>query len=369
MGGTPNVTGMMADPDFQGLSLSDKRAALGKVTGDKSFASLSDADTMQFISKFPQKTSPEQQAPNALAQAQGMFPKPGMGLPPGGKELPPAGREFEGGNSYVSMSPTGIATSPLIPAKTQVQVIGAGLGGQAMAGLPGAASLPTALRMLGTASGAGLGAGAGTVVGGGSPKEALGTAAGTTAVTMAIEPLGPFLKWLTSSKTAGAEALQVASTKAGSAPVELSARTDELVDKLVEQSKLGGKPIKVISDLLERVGPSTRQAAEAQPGPLTYNEARILQGNISSLSAEEQAGLKATQKGLMKQLANSFSQDVQAAADKAGIGEEHAFGMKEFATASARNRALVKAGKTVAAGAGVYGAEQLIKKGIGALKP
>jgi hypothetical protein len=164
-----------------------------------------------------------------------------------------------------------------------------------------------------------------------------------------------FLKWLTSSKTAGAAALQQASVKAGSAPVELSPKTNELVDKLVEQSKLGGKPIKVINDLLERVGPSTKQAAEATPGPLTYDEARILQGNISSLSTEEQMGLKGTQKGLMKQLAGSFAGDVQKAADSAGIGEEHALGMKEYALASSRNRVLAKAGKYAATTAGVAG--------------
>ena len=58
MGGTPNVAGMIADPDFQGLSPADKRAALGKLTGDNSFASLNDGETMQFISRF-QKPIPD----------------------------------------------------------------------------------------------------------------------------------------------------------------------------------------------------------------------------------------------------------------------------------------------------------------------
>ena len=90
--------------------------------------------------------------------------------------------------------------------------------------------------------------------------------------------------------------------------IELSPRTNELVDDLVQQAKLGGKPIKVINDLLERVGPSTKLPAEAPPNPLTYDEARILQSNISQLSTEEAMGLKGSQKGLLKQLAGSFSQ-------------------------------------------------------------
>jgi polyhydroxyalkanoate synthesis regulator phasin len=178
----------------------------------------------------------------------------------------------------------------------------------------------------------------------------------------------PFLKWLLASKTAGAAALQQASAKAGSAPVELSARTNEIVDELVQHGKLGGKIPKVVSDLLERVGPSTKTAAEATSNPLTYNEARILQSNISSLSTEEQMALKGGQKGLMKQLANSFASDVQKAADSAGAGEEHAFGMKEYATASARNRMLVKAGKVAGIGGAGYMAEQAIRKGIEAVK-
>jgi len=177
--------------------------------------------------------------------------------------------------------------------------------------------------------------------------------------------ISPFLKWLTASKSVGARALQAASEKAGSAPVELSPATNELVDKIVQQGKSGGTIPKVVTDLLDRVGPSTRQAAEAVPGPLTYDEARLFQGNLSTLSAAEQQTLKGTQKGLIKQLAGSFSQDVQNAADAAGAGPEHAIGMKEYATASARNRTLVKAGKgaaaTAGAGASITAAHELWK--------
>jgi hypothetical protein len=54
----PNVAGMIADPDFQGLAPADKRAALTKLTGDQSFSSLNDGETMQFVSRFPKAPTP-----------------------------------------------------------------------------------------------------------------------------------------------------------------------------------------------------------------------------------------------------------------------------------------------------------------------
>src|SRR5947208_17021205 len=73
MGGTPNIAGMIADPDFQGHSPADKPAALGKVTGDNSFASLNDGETMQFISRF------QKPIPDAAAQAKARFQPGGAG--------------------------------------------------------------------------------------------------------------------------------------------------------------------------------------------------------------------------------------------------------------------------------------------------
>lgn len=167
--------------------------------------------------------------------------------------------------------------------------------------------------------------------------------------------LSPFLKWLMASKSVGAKALQVASQKAGNAPVELSPRTNEIVEEIVREGKSGGTVPKVITDLLDRVGPSTRQAAEATPGPLTYNEARSFQSNASQLSAAEQMSLKGKMKSLIPEFAKSFGKDVQSAADAAGAGPEHAIGMQEYATASARNRTLTKTAKVAGIGGGTIG--------------
>lgn len=47
-----DVKGLVNDPAFQSLSPTDQRAALAGVTGDKSFASLGDDETKQFVSHF-----------------------------------------------------------------------------------------------------------------------------------------------------------------------------------------------------------------------------------------------------------------------------------------------------------------------------
>jgi hypothetical protein len=48
----PDVKGLIADPDFQKLPPVQQRQALQGVTGDQSFASLSDADTTHFITSL-----------------------------------------------------------------------------------------------------------------------------------------------------------------------------------------------------------------------------------------------------------------------------------------------------------------------------
>lgn len=247
--------------------------------------------------------------------------------------------------------------------KEALSLAGASIGGGAA---QGAGMLPRLLRIGGAGAGGAIGSVAGAAVSGQAPdpNEALRTGGSLALGQAGGEVLSPFLKWLASSKTVGAKLLQRASTKAGDAPVELSAETNRLVDEIVKEGKSGSRTPKIISDLLDRLGPSTRQAAEAEPGPLTYNEARSFQSN-TGLSVSEQMDLKGRMKSLMPQFAKSFSQDVQEAADRAGVGAEHAQGMKEFATASARNRALAKAAKyggfTVGAGA----AEAIIRRALG----
>jgi len=52
-----DISGLVADPQFQSLPPADKRAALQGVTGDKTFGTLSDAQTMEFVGRFPRGAS------------------------------------------------------------------------------------------------------------------------------------------------------------------------------------------------------------------------------------------------------------------------------------------------------------------------
>lgn len=187
-----------------------------------------------------------------------------------------------------------------------------------------------------------------------------GMAAGE-GVGQALSPLG---KYISASKSAGAQMLQAAADKAGSAPVNLSPESDAILDKIVKQSKLGGTVPKAISDLLDRAGQFSNPDT-----PLTYEDARTLQSNISSLSANEKMALKGELRYLLPQFAKSFSQDVSSAADAAGVGQLHRVGMMQYAQAAQKGKVLdtakdIATSKGAAAVGGGVGYELLKKFGI-----
>lgn len=316
---------------------------------------MSDNEAKLFVrSKRPDLF--QEKPPDATAQARDVITKMGQGMQPsplgGARPTPDQEKQIDKMLPQVDQRVKDIRSAVLAMG-------GAGIGsGAASAAAQG---LPKFLQMMAGASGAGAGAGLGALAGGTPPKEALAGAAGTAATSAVLSPL---TRWLASSKSVGAKALQAASQKAGNAPVEVSPQTNEIVDKIVQQGKLGGKIPKIITDFLDRVGPSTRQAAEAAPGPLTYDEARILQSNASQLSVNEANDLKGQLKSLIPQFAKSFGRDVQSAANAAGAGPEHAIGMQEYAAASSRNRVLGKAAKAaVGSGAAAIGGKILYDLG------
>lgn len=177
----------------------------------------------------------------------------------------------------------------------------------------------------------------------------------------ALSPLG---KYISASKSAGAQMLQAAADKAGSAPIQLSGESDAILDKIVKQSKLGGTVPKAISDLLDRVGQFSNPET-----PLTYEDARTLQSNISALSANEKMALKGELRYLLPKFAQSFEQDVQAGADAAGVGQLHRVGMMQYAAASTKGKVLdtakdIATSKGAAAVGGGVGYELLKKFGV-----
>lgn len=168
-----------------------------------------------------------------------------------------------------------------------------------------------------------------------NPIQSAEAGAGMAAGEGVGQALSPLAKYIGASKSAGAQMLQAAADKAGSAPVQLSPESDAILDKIVKQSKLGGTVPKAISDLLDRVGQFSKTDA-----PLTYEDARTLQSNISSLSANEKMALKGELRYLLPQFAKSFGADVQAGADAAGAGQLHRVGMMQYAQAAAKGKAV-----------------------------
>jgi len=56
-----DVNGLVSDPDFQKLDPASQRQALAGVSGDQSFAQLSDDDTQQFLARMTPQTNKTQQ--------------------------------------------------------------------------------------------------------------------------------------------------------------------------------------------------------------------------------------------------------------------------------------------------------------------
>ena len=313
--------------------------------------------------------SPESQAPDALAQARQVISRIGpqtteramqqtMGGPPMFTDVPKGEKksfEESGQKGYAAGAKVGMAL-PIVPAGIAAPVAtalaaGGGLAGSAIGGYAakkGAEALGASPYTQETAEDVG------GVVGG----AAGGLAGGKLGV-------GKFGKSLGASKSFGGKMLELAEAKGGDAPIELSPRTDEVIDQITQQGGLGGKTPKVVTDLLRRLGPAPGQAPEANPGPLTYKEARIIQKQLGSMSVNEKNDLSGDLQWLIPKFAKLFSADVQAGADKAGIGDIHRIGMMETAGAYARNRAVAKAAKIAGIGggtiAGIYELMQALR--------
>lgn len=132
--------------------------------------------TAKILQKYPEYSSAVMSP--GVAEARKTLPKP------------EAESYTEGMTSGPQMSPTGISFDPTgrhISTRTQAEVLGSMVGGEAVGGIKGLANLPKIVRGLATAGGAGVGGGAGTLATGGSPKEAAKTAGEFAAAGIALE--------------------------------------------------------------------------------------------------------------------------------------------------------------------------------------
>jgi|SRR6185312_695118 len=154
------------------------------------------------------------------------------------------------------------------------------------------------------------------------------------------------------------KSFQAVSQIAGSHPVSVS---PALSDSLMQYQQLvdaGGSRSLAVSKFLNRLTDPTK-------GPLTYDEARLFQSNISELSADEAQRLKPVMKRQVGQIASNLGDTVENTAANAGVLDKFRSAMSEYSAAKtnqARIEVLKKWGiKTLAAsalgGAGAAGAK------------
>jgi hypothetical protein len=357
---SPNVSGMVADPDFQSLSPADKRAALGKLTGDSSFSGLSDAETMQFVSKLTPNPTEAQMAQQMTQRAQ---------------------QQAQAAPGQVKMTPSwwgGMYGSPQQEAKIdqlipQVQgrvsdirkgalsaagaSIGAGAGELA-------AGLPAGIRALAGASGAGAGAGIGNLVAGGSPKEALQTAAQTTAVsapiTGAATAAEPLLNAGANAKSAG-QALNAVESVIGKHTMDVEG-VAKVASRAQEINKLSRAPLPgPIRGFIQRL-------ADDEKGPLTFSEGRTIYKAATKMSSDEYTRLNGPMKAQMSEFTKELGNSLNEAAARGGKYEQYRAGMKSYsqaASASNTKDAIKDAVlKKILPGVGIAGAEWAILKNV-----
>ena len=129
--GSPDVAGMVSDPDFLKLSPTDKRTALTRLTGDQSFNQLSDGDTLQFVSRLTGKPMPTESASVPRPQFP-IFPQDGESFADTMKRGAIAGRSVTPAQIQANAQ-QGIKDAPLVLGAAA----GAGIAGPAALALPG----------------------------------------------------------------------------------------------------------------------------------------------------------------------------------------------------------------------------------------
>ena len=299
----PNVSGMVNDPQFQGLPPVQQREALFKLTNDQSFSNLSDADTLQFVSKM-RTTGPVQQAISSI-------PRPANPIPQGGG-LGGAIATGENAASDVGGFVKNILPKPEpMPNITpqQIMAMNPDQRQQAAQQITQTES-KNMLGSIGLASGF-MGAGAG-------------------------------LASIPTKAKAGAMLEEVAQG-ASKLPVNLG-RTGPELARLKELSDAAGTTPRGMGKFFKRV-------ATIQSNPMTYKEARDFYSNVSRLTAEDQVRLTGPIKGQMAKLAQAFKADIGDTAAQAGKQAQYYQGLKMYAQAARLHEQAAKLLKYFGAGA------------------
>jgi hypothetical protein len=359
MGNTPNVAGMVADPDFQGLAPADKRAALGKLTGDKSFAGLNDGETMQFVSRFqkPAQAQPAQTPFAPYSQITGMSAQP---------------------------APTGIrdkistwSQNVMNDIKYGTDVTGVGsvlkkMGAHGVySGEPEAvgdymASLPLGL-LRATKGGAEITQAGKTwqgtkdVVGGGLQ------AAQIPASFMGGEGVSAAASKIPSAERAGA-AMNAVKAAVGSHTIDVG-EVGNTALRAKQIAEAGGRMPKVINDFL-------RRATDPAKPPITYEEARDFYTNATKIASGEYTQFSGPMKAQVAEFTRKLGSALNEVAERAGRGEQLQQAMNEYSNAmkmkgaaqTAKDIVMKKILPSGAVGAGIAGGEMLVKQVFGGKK-
>jgi hypothetical protein len=241
------------------------------------------------------------------------------------------------------------------------------LAGTVVGGMTGGAL--NTLPWMGRALATGAATGAGDLASGGTPKEAAVTAATGAVAQPVAEGLGFLARKASSaisggfpSATRAGQAFQQVSAAVGSHTVPM---TDELSDSLMGYRKLvdaGGSRSMSVEKLLQRV-------TNPDKGPLTYDEARLFQSNISRLSADEAQRLTPVMKRAVGNIAGNLGDAVSSTAESGGKLEQFQGAMKEYGRAmrlkDAGEFAKDKAFKAILGGGATAAGYELVKKAVG----
>lgn len=195
-------------------------------------------------------------------------------------------------------------------------------------------------------------------------KNYSGAAGGATGLaTQAVLSKLPALHEALPSTERAGQNFGTAMSRAEKVPIDTSV-PGNIALEMKEKAGRGGRLPKVINDFI-------KTAAEPNAEPINYKQARDFYRNAGELSVEEKNALKPTVKRDIVRFNKSLGKSIQAAADSAGVGEEHASAMKEFRQAKqvqnfkegAKNIAIGAAKHAIPIGVGGYVAKKIIDAG------
>jgi hypothetical protein len=182
-------------------------------------------------------------------------------------------------------------------------------------------------------------------------------AAGTLGLAKAAPVVAKTVSGIIPSAADAGAALEDVKSAAGSIPIDTSKVGNTALD-IYTQSQRG-------ANLPSSVGKLVRRLASPDSPPMTYEEAKDFQSNISRLSADENMKMNPNTRRLVGQLNQDLKGSLQDAADTVGKGQKFADAMKEYHNAMRlkgfSDAAIDAAWKSALTATGLYGVKKVIE--------